>query len=373
MLADAGVEVETFLRDSDAIAEFGAARKIALAVSPTYSIDAAREFSRALQHVRPDVVHLHNPFPLISPWVIRVAHRAGIPVVQTVHNYRHSCPSSTGFLRDGRICEDCVGKTFPWPGVVHACYRASRAESLSMAVTARAHRSTWQLVDRFLAVSDFVAHHLALTGISPDRIVVHPNFARARGPATAPGSGFLFIGRLTEEKGVSLLMSAWAQSRLGDTQRLVVAGDGPQRNLVTAPGAVNVRYEGLVDATRVHQLLDETAIVVIPSLCYEGFPRVVAEAFERGRPIAGAALGSLRDLITPDVGWTAAPNVESFATMLAKAASDPALTTKAAGARARFEAELTPEISLQRLLDVYEEVKTAATHRPPVHGTPRAR
>ena len=284
MLAEAGVEVRTFFRDSDTIAEFGMARKAALAVSPTYSVEATRDFSRVLQSFRPDVVHLHNPFPLISPWVIRVAKQAGIPVVQTVHNYRHSCPSSTGFLRKGQLCEDCVGKAFPWPSVVHACFRESRAQSLSMALASRAHRSTWQLIDRFLAVSDFVAHHLTLAGIPPNKIVVHPNCARSRGPAKVPGSGFLFIGRLTPEKGVKLLMSAWSRCRVSDTQPLVVAGDGPERDAVIAARGTNVRYEGLVDVARVHQLLDEAAAVVIPSLWYEGFPLVVAEAFERGRP-----------------------------------------------------------------------------------------
>ncbi len=177
MLADAGVSVQTFYRNSDSIAELNMARRVALAVSPTYSNEAIHDFSRVLTSFRPDLVHLHNPFPLISPWVIRVAKAAGIPVVQTVHNYRHSCPSSTGFLRDGQICEDCVGKAFPWPGVVHACYRNSHTQSLSIAVAARAHRSTWQLVDCFLAVSDFVARHLTSAGISPNKIVVHPNSA----------------------------------------------------------------------------------------------------------------------------------------------------------------------------------------------------
>ncbi len=150
----------------------------------------------------------------------------------------------------------------------------------------------------------------------------------------------------------------------------MVAGDGPERDTVIAARHINVRYEGFVDSARMHQLLDDAAVVVIPSLCYEGFPRVVAEAFERGRPIAAAALGSLRDLITPDVGWTANPSVEAFAAMLSNAASDPALTTKAAMARAVFEANLTSEISLARLLDVYAQAMTAASQRSRVHGTP---
>jgi glycosyltransferase involved in cell wall biosynthesis len=370
MLRDAGYEAQTFFRDSDAIAEFGPLRKAALAGAPTYAVEAVRDFRRVLTSFRPDIVHLHNPFPLISPSVVRIAAHARIPVVQTVHNFRHSCLGSTSLFRDGRTCEDCVGKLLPWPGVVHGCYRGSRAQSLSMAVAARAHRATWQLVDRFLAVSNFVAYHLTLAGISSEKIVVRPNSTPTYGPALPLGSGFVFVGRLTPEKGVSLLMAAWEQSSARDTEQLVVAGDGPERNAVMAARQHNVRYEGLVDSERVRELLNHAAVVVIPSLCYEGFPRVVAEAFERGRPVAATALGSLRDLITPDVGWTADPNVEAFAAMLGNAASDPALVTKAAAARAVFEASLTSEISLARLLNVYAQAQAAANQRSPVRGTP---
>ncbi len=153
----------------------------------------------------------------------------------------------------------------------------------------------------------------------------------------------------------------------------MVAGDGPERTRVIAAQGTNVRYEGLVDADRIHHLLDEAAVIVIPSLCYEGFPRVVAEAFERGRPIAATALGTLCDLITPDVGWTADPNVQSVAAMIAKAASDPSLATKGANARAEYESQLTPEVSLARLLDVYPRALATTSQRSPGRGSPGAR
>jgi glycosyltransferase involved in cell wall biosynthesis len=358
MLRQTGCEVQTFFRESDSIPDFGRIRKAALAGSPTYSADAAREFRRHLQEFRPHIVHLHNPYPLISPWVIRIAVGAHIPIVQTVHNFRHSCPSSTSLFRDGRICESCIGKKFPWPGVVHGCYRGSRAQSLSMAVAARAHRGTWQLVDRFIAVSDFVASHVATAGIPPERIVVRPNSAPSSGPAKPPGAGFVFVGRLSAEKGVSLLIKAWHRSSVWVDQQLVVAGDGPERDEVIAARASNVRYEGLVGAERVRQLLDEAAIVVIPSLCYEGFPRLVAEAFERGRPVASTALGALRDLISPAVGWTSAANVDAFADMLSTAATDPTLDAKASAARAVFDSQLTSKRSIDHLIEIYEGALT---------------
>ena len=226
-LRNAGVEVATFFRDSDTISSFGAFKNAALAVSPVYSLEAVPLFRKVLRTFRPDVVHLHNPYPLVSPWVVRVAVGADIPVVQTVHNFRHSCPASTSLFRDGRPCEDCVGRPFPWPGIVHRCYRGSRSQSCVMAIATRAHRSTWQLVSRFLAVSDFVGDHLVAAGIPAGKIVVHPNTAQSHGHAHPPGRDFVFLGRLTAEKGIRLLISAWAQSDLSSHHRLVVAGDGP--------------------------------------------------------------------------------------------------------------------------------------------------
>jgi glycosyltransferase involved in cell wall biosynthesis len=187
--------------------------------------------------------------------------------------------------------------------------------------------------------------------------------ARSRGPVSPPGAGFVFIGRLSAEKGVSRLVAAWARSRVRDTQRFVVVGDGPERDTVIAAAETNVRYEGLVGVDRVRQLLDEAAIIVIPSLWDEGFPRVVAEAFERGRPIGSTALSSLRDLVSPDVGWTADPNPDASAAMLSTAAFDPALATKGAATRQVFEEYLTPEHSMQRLLDNYAEVTAAANQQ----------
>ncbi len=170
-------------------------------------------------------------------------------MVQTVHNYRHSCPAGY-FFREGTVCEDCSGKALPWPAVVHGCYRGSRPQSAVMAAAARAHRATWRMVDRFIAVSEFVAQHLADSGVPRERISRTTELRSAAGSRTIAGSGFVFVGRLTAEKGVSLLVSAWIESRVWEGQRLVVAGDGagtrsrargqrPQRSL---PGQRRTRH-----------------------------------------------------------------------------------------------------------------------------------
>jgi glycosyltransferase involved in cell wall biosynthesis len=355
-LRSAGVEVDTYFRFSDEIETFTPLQRVMIPVRPIYSFDDVRAIRRRIQKTRPDVVHLHNPFPLISPYIVRVAKSEGVPVVQTVHNYRHLCPAGS-FFRDGAVCEDCNGKAFPWPAVVHGCYRGSRPQSAVMATAARLHRATWLMVDRFLAVSEFVAKYLSQSGIPRNRIVVRPNSAQRRGLVRPLGNGFVFAGRLTPEKGVSLLMSTWAESGVWQTQRLVVAGDGPDRELVVAARDHNVRYVGSVDQARVSNLVDEAAVVVIPSLWYEGFPRIVAESFERGRPVAATSIGALGELVTPDVGWTSRPEPVEFAKMLAVAASDSTRQKKGDAARARYESELTPEVTTDSLLKIYAELQ----------------
>lgn len=351
-LRAAGVDVDTYFRSSDEIASFSHRQRAALAVRPIFSLEDARELRRRIVATRPNVVHLHNPFPLISPWAVRVAKSEGVPVVQTVHNYRHSCPAGE-FFRDGVVCEECSGKRVPWPAVMHGCYRGSRPQSAVMAASAGLHHSTWSMVDRYLPVSAFVAEHLVRSGIPRDRIVVRPNSAQPGAPVRPPGSGFVFVGRLTPEKGISLLIDAWKRSTLWETERLVVAGDGPERNLVLDHAHRNVHYLGTVDRAHVSTLLDDAAVVVIPSLWYEGYPRVVAESFERGRPVAATALGALADLITADVGWTAAPDPRAFATMLGAAAADPDRARKGIAARSRFDAELDPSVTMKTLIDLY--------------------
>ena len=173
-LRAAGVEVLPFQRSSDSIAAMPAAQKALLPISPIYGGPAQRDLSALLDAERPDLVHLHNPYPLISPWIIRTAHKHGVPVVQTVHNYRQVCSSGL-YFRDGHDCRDCRGKVIGYPAVRHKCYRGSSAQSALMATTLAVHRPTWRSVDRFIALTDRIAEHLRDYGIPDDRIVIKPN------------------------------------------------------------------------------------------------------------------------------------------------------------------------------------------------------
>jgi glycosyltransferase involved in cell wall biosynthesis len=357
LLRGAGVEVETFGRSNDEIAGFGPAQWLGLTLRPTISPGDARGLRRAIDGFRPDVVHLHNLLPLISPWVVRTARAVGVPVVQTVHNYHHVCVAST-YFRDGRPCHDCQGHTVPWPGVRHGCYHGSHAQSAALGLSLMAHRSTWHLVDRFLAVGGSVARHLEKAGIDPKRIVIRDIPVADPGPPVPTTTGgALYVGRLSHEKGVNLLLDAWRRSGLGARHLLRVVGDGPDRARVerAASGSVGIELLGALDHERTLELMVESSFVVVPSLWEEPGCTVAREAMARGRPVLATNRGVLADIVDADVGWVVEPTVEGMTEGLLAAFEAP-LETLGPAARRRFEARFSPPASLGALLRIYAEV-----------------
>jgi glycosyltransferase involved in cell wall biosynthesis len=356
-LAGAGVEVVGYLRSSDEIAGMNATDKARVPIGAIHSRRAVQDVTRLIGDEHPDVLHLHNPFPLISLSVIAAAHRAGIPVVQTVHNHRHSCLQGS-HLRDQRPCFDCRGKSLPWPAVLHGCYRGSRAQSLPMALALATHRRDQRSVDRYIALSPDVAESLELSGLTrPGQVVIRPNSVPDPGPAAPPGRGLLFVGRLSADKGVPLLLDAWeAAGRPFGV--LTIAGDGPERALVEGIASrqgAGVRYLGPLDRSGVDEAMRASAAVVVPSVAPEAHPLVVLEAFSHGRPLLGSHRGGLVTLVTPDVGWLAEPTPAGLAAGLVEAAADD-LAVRGQAARALYEREYSPVVVTARQLEIYEAV-----------------
>jgi len=353
-LTEAGVEVIPFLRDSDRISTLPLTRRALLPVSPLWNPDAAREFARVLVDRRPDLLHLHNPYPLLSPWLVRVAHRHGVPVVHTVHNYRQVCASGI-YFRDGAICHDCRGRRLGVPAVIHRCYRGSRAQSAVMAATLAAHRGTWRSVDRFVALTSAIADHLRGYGIPPERIVVRPNGLPDPGPPPPLGDGFLFLGRLSPEKGLSLLLDAWARHPDGSLGTLRVAGDGVERALAGRAAAerTDVVYLGGWDPAGVRAAIADSAVVVVCPRWHDVLPTVVIEALAAGRPVLGTALGGVPYLVG-DAGWVVEPSAAALAEALPRARAEA--RARAAATRTRYETTFHPEVTTKALLDVYASV-----------------
>jgi glycosyltransferase involved in cell wall biosynthesis len=351
-LAAAGVEVIPFLRSSDDIPSLPVTGRALLPVSPLWNPGAARELAALIQERRPDLLHLHNPYPLLSPWLIRTAHRHGLPVVHTVHNYRQVCASGI-YYREIGICHDCRGRWLGVPAVVHRCYRGSRAQSAVMAVTLAAHRPTWRSVDRFVALTTAIAAHLREYGVPGERIVVKPNAVPDPGPPAPPGDGFLFAsGRLAPEKGLGLLLEGWTRHPDGALGTLRIAGDGEQRPLAeqAAAGRTDVAYLGPLDAAGVRAAMRDSAVVLATPVWHDVLPTVVIEALAAGRPVLGTSLGGVPYLVG-DTGWVVEPTAVALAEALPKARAGAA--ERAAAARARYLTTFHPDVVTRQLLDIY--------------------
>jgi glycosyltransferase involved in cell wall biosynthesis len=247
-----------------------------------------------------DLMHVHNTFPLISPACYYAAGAEAIPVVQTLHNYRVLCPSATLF-RNGAVCEDCLGKRIPWPSVVHSCYRGSRSATAATAAMLAVHGmlGTWQRrVSAFIALTEFARSKFIEGGLPEEKIFVKPNFLQDDpGCGSGDGGFVLFVGRLTEEKGIETLLRAWSFS--SELPPLEIIGDGPLAADVAAAVSENpnIRWRGWLERERVFERMKAASAIVLPSTWYEAFPMTVVEAFAMGLPMIASKLGSLASLI----------------------------------------------------------------------------
>ena len=347
-----GIEVRLYGRHNDEVHLQGALRTGAEAL---WSRRTTHEVGELLTLWRPDLIHAHNTFPLISPSVHWTARRARVPVVQTLHNFRLLCLQGT-LLRGERPCTQCVGRA-PLAGVVHGCYRGSRAQSAVLAASLMLHRGlgTWsRCVDRFVALTPFCRDQLVAGGIEPARIAVEPNFVDLPEPAPQPRQGLLYVGRLSPEKGTAVLAQALVALPAGSVR---VAGAGPQEGLLDGLAAC-VRL-GSVAPAEVALEMGRSVALVLPSTCYEGFPRVLVEAFASALPVIASRLGSLADLVEHGVTGLlvepADPGALARAMQWALAHPDR-MREMGRAARARYEALYTPRQALARRLALYEEV-----------------
>jgi glycosyltransferase involved in cell wall biosynthesis len=367
-LTAAGVEVVPFQRSSDSIAAMPAAEKALLPLSPIYGRAAQRDLREVLTAERPDVLHLHNPYPLLSPWVVRTAHQHGVPVIQTVHNYRQVCSSGL-YFRDGHNCQDCRGKLLGFPAVQHRCYRGSAVQSALMATTLAVHRPTWRSVERFIALTDQIAAHLRDYGIPDERIVVKPNGLPDPGTPEPVGEGFLYGARLSPEKGLGLLLDAWQRHPDGSLGTLRIAGDGELRPLAEKAAAErgDVRYLGILDQAGMRAARRGSAVVIAPPTWNDVLPTVVLESMAAGRPVLGTAVGGIPYMIGtgPDAGgWLVEPTPTALAEALPIARDRAAAVAPAA--RDRYLNHFHPDVLTPRLIDIYAEVKLTANFDRPV-------
>jgi glycosyltransferase involved in cell wall biosynthesis len=297
LLESYGHRVVRYTTHNDQVAGMN---RLALAGNTVWNSGTYQKLRALIRQERPQVVHFHNTFPLVSPAGYYAAKAEGVPVVQTLHNYRLLCPNAL-FFRDGGVCEDCMGKAVPWPGIVHKCYRGSRAASGVVAAMLTTHRvlRTWtEMVDVYVALTEFARRKFVEGGLPAEKLMVKPNFVYPDpGPGEGRGGYVLFVGRLSPEKGVGTLLAAY--QHLDKRSPLKVVGGGPltQKVVEAASRHPYIEYLGYRPPEEVQALMKEASILVFPSEWYEGFSRVAAEAFATATPIVAAAIGASIELV----------------------------------------------------------------------------
>lgn len=293
-----GHDVQTFTVSNDLIEQ---TPRLQVAAQTVWNARMARKVTALVREHGSEVVHFHNTFPLLSPAVYKGAHVGGAAVVQTLHNFRLLCANAL-LLRDGQICEDCLGK-LPLAAVQHSCYRGSRSASAVVAAMQTVHRAagTYRTgVDAYIALTGFARDKFIAGGLPPERIAVKPNFLEERpAPGTGDGGYALFVGRLSPEKGIETLLQAWAE--LGATIPLRIVGDGPLASRVAEaeqalPG---VSWLGKLDPAEVREQMRGAAVLAVPSVWYEGGPLTMIEGWGVGLPVVASDLGAMSSMIQP--------------------------------------------------------------------------
>jgi glycosyltransferase involved in cell wall biosynthesis len=300
LLENAGHSVITYRRSNWEAANYSGLRLVGKAI---WARDARQQFARLLDQEKPDLVHVHNTFIMVSPSIYSACREADVPVVQTLHNYRLFCPGAT-FFRDGHVCEDCVQHGL-WRGVIHGCYHDSRAATAAVALMLTVHRrrQTWDReVDCFIALTECARNKFLEVGLPPEKVFVKPNFVHPD-PCLSANSEreyALFVGRLSPEKRVSTMLAAWSRLRKLNIP-LVILGGGPElehvEKEVLRNGLTSVSLQGQVSRNQTLAMMHKARFLVFPSEWYENFPVTIAEAFACSLPVICSRMGAMQEIV----------------------------------------------------------------------------
>jgi glycosyltransferase involved in cell wall biosynthesis len=361
LLQRAGHEVIEYRRSNKELDALNFWRKLAVPKRMVWADDAVRDLRDLIRRTKPAVAHFHNTFLMISPAAYYACRQMGVPVVQSLHNPRLLCPSAN-FYRNGSVCQDCLGKTPPWPGVVHGCYRRSRLQTALVAGMLTTHRllKTWQQqVDAYIVFTEFYRQQFINGGLPAEKIFVKPHFVdpdpgKREG---SPGSYALFLGRLDPEKGVRTLLRAW--QRVG-SKLLKIRGDGQLRGEVEDfmqrnPGSVEAI--GRLSSEDLSRLIKGACFLIWPSEgYYETFGLVAIEAFACGVPVIASKVGVLADIVQD--GRTGLHFVAGDAGDLAGKiewafAHPQEMAAMGRNARQEFETKYTAGRNYEMLMNIY--------------------
>ncbi|BAU66896.1 putative glycosyl transferase [Stanieria sp. NIES-3757] len=359
LLREMGHQVDVYEENNNRITQLNS---VQLSLKTIWSQEAYRIVQKSLRQSKRDVVHVQNFFPLISPSVYYAAQSEGVPVIQTLRNYRLICPNGL-FFRQNRVCEDCLDKFIPYPGIIHACYRKNRAATSATVAMLTTHRviQTWdKQVNLFISLSKFARQKFIEAGFPADKIIVKPNFVHPD-PGVGQGQGgyALYVGRLSVEKGLDILLAAW--ERLKAPIPLKIVGDGPlaQQVIEATKRFPQVEWLGRKPMTEVYELMGEAMFLIFPSKWYETFGRVAVEAFAKGTPVIAANLGAIAELVENErTGLHFCPSdAVDLATKIDQILTQPQkLSQMRREARAEFENKYTAQENYNQLMKIYASV-----------------
>lgn len=334
-----------------------------------YNPFSIRQLRQKIEDFQPDLVHVHNFFPIASPAILKVAKSYGLPVVMTLHNFRLICPNAL-LYRDRKNCEACIAKLIPIDGILHGCYRGSRFQSASIATMNVIHNivGTWRnSVDRYITLNPFSRERIlsSALGLQPEQITVKPNFTfdplilnQHINQNPTREDYFIFIGRLSHEKGIDILLEAFRQT----SHQLKVVGTGPLEALVQAARSDRIEVLGFQNHAEILKLLRKARALVLPSTCYENFPMTILEAFSSGTPVITSHIGGLPSIVENNFnGLLAEPGSASdLAKQIERMARETRYEVFCSNARETYLAKYTPEINYQLLMDIYTDASNAS-------------
>jgi glycosyltransferase involved in cell wall biosynthesis len=366
LLESYGHEVVKYQRSNHEIEAMSGLQRLALTKDIIWSAASNRHVRDVLRAEHPDLVHIHNTFMMVSPSVYRVCQEMGVPVIQTLHNFRLLCPAFSLF-RDGHVCEECPTSGL-WRSVWHGCYRDSRFMTANVALMLQIHRAsqTWNdSVDTYIALSEFARQKFVDGGLPSGKLRVKPNFVCPDpGERDRPGDYAIFVGRLSPEKGVTTLLAAWELLKLPIP--LVIVGDGPLRPSLEEQSRKRdlstVKFTGRLTMDQTRRAIRQAAFLIAPSLWYEGFPMIICEAFACGTPVLCSRLGTMQEVVTDqDTGLHFAPDKEEdLAGKVEWAWSNRnKMISMGKAARRTYESHYTAEKNYEALMQIYHETMSS--------------